>query len=319
MNLAASGSPVLNDRVGMASRGIPIGRRADVTLARWPIPGRYRAVPGGRAAAAAPGRRTGPAQGGSRHRAGAGPGAAAGWLAAPSPWCWSWLCWGPRPWRAAAGYPVGRRRTGPRPGTGPGCITPPTRAAGPGPVRGVPGVHRGSQVLLRAGHRSVRRRPADPGRITGRPDQGGATLYQQLAKMLYTPGRSGLAVEAEQVSLGIKLDLAYPKPQILRMYADVAYFGHGYYGLARGELRLLRRHAGRAQLAAGGDAGRPGPGALGRRPDRPLRGGAGQAGACAGPAGRHRQADPGAGRQRLPAAAGPGRRARRGVRRPSTP
>ena len=69
------------------------------------------------------------------------------------------------------------------------------------------------------------------GRITGRPDQGGATLYQQLAKMLYTPGRSGIAVQAEQVGLGIKLDLAYPKPRILQMYADVAYFGHGYYGL----------------------------------------------------------------------------------------
>jgi len=70
------------------------------------------------------------------------------------------------------------------------------------------------------------------GRIAGRPDQGGATLDQQLAKMLYTPGRSGVAIEAEQVGLGIKLDLAYPKWQILRMYADVAYFGHNYYGLA---------------------------------------------------------------------------------------
>lgn len=32
--------------------------------------------------------------------------------------------------------------------------------------------------------------------------------------------------------LGIKLDLNYSKAQILQMYADVAYFGHGYYGLA---------------------------------------------------------------------------------------
>ena len=70
------------------------------------------------------------------------------------------------------------------------------------------------------------------GRITGQPDQGGATLYQQLAKMLYTPGRGGVAVRAEQVILGIKLDVSYSKPQILRMYADVTYFGHGYYGLA---------------------------------------------------------------------------------------
>jgi membrane peptidoglycan carboxypeptidase len=69
------------------------------------------------------------------------------------------------------------------------------------------------------------------GRLTGRPDQGGATLYQQLAKMLYTSGRSGVAIEVEQVGLAIKLALTYPAPEILRMYADVAYFGNGYYGL----------------------------------------------------------------------------------------
>jgi membrane peptidoglycan carboxypeptidase len=70
------------------------------------------------------------------------------------------------------------------------------------------------------------------GRLTDRPDQGGATLYQQLAKMLYAPGQSGLLVEAEEAGLGIKLGLTYPKAQILRMYADVAYYGHHYYGLA---------------------------------------------------------------------------------------
>ena len=78
------------------------------------------------------------------------------------------------------------------------------------------------------------------GRFTGQPDQGGATLYQQLAKMLYTPGRSGAAVEAEQIILGIKLDLSYSKSQILRLYADVAYFGHGYYGLAQASCGYFR-------------------------------------------------------------------------------
>jgi membrane peptidoglycan carboxypeptidase len=69
--------------------------------------------------------------------------------------------------------------------------------------------------------------------VTGHGDQGGATLYQQLAKMLYTPGQSGFGVEVKQVMLGIKLDLAYSKAKVLRMYADVAYYGHGYYGLAQ--------------------------------------------------------------------------------------
>ena len=67
---------------------------------------------------------------------------------------------------------------------------------------------------------------------TGHGDQGGATLYQQLAKLLYTQGRSGASVEAEQVALAVKLYLTYSKQQILQMYADVAYFGNGYYGLA---------------------------------------------------------------------------------------
>ena len=70
------------------------------------------------------------------------------------------------------------------------------------------------------------------GRLDGGPDQGGSTLYQQLARMLYLPGRSAMLAKAEQVLLGIKLGLSYPKAQILQMYADVAYFGHGYYGLA---------------------------------------------------------------------------------------
>jgi penicillin-binding protein 1A len=61
--------------------------------------------------------------------------------------------------------------------------------------------------------------------------QGGATITQQLAKMLYTPGRSGLASEIEQVVMAVKLNFSYSKAQILQMYADVAYFGQNYYSL----------------------------------------------------------------------------------------
>ena len=68
--------------------------------------------------------------------------------------------------------------------------------------------------------------------LTGR-DQGGATLYQQLAKLLYGTHQGRLKVELYEVALGIKLKFSYSREQILRMYADVAYFGHGYYGAAR--------------------------------------------------------------------------------------
>jgi penicillin-binding protein 1A len=69
------------------------------------------------------------------------------------------------------------------------------------------------------------------GKITGHPDQGGSTLEQQLAKLLYTSGRGGFTVEAEQVMLAFKFNLSYSKAQILRMYAEVAYYGNQYYGL----------------------------------------------------------------------------------------
>jgi membrane peptidoglycan carboxypeptidase len=68
-------------------------------------------------------------------------------------------------------------------------------------------------------------------RVTGRTDQGGSTIDQQLAKNLYTSGRSGFTRDIEQVALAVKLNMTYSKPEILELYAEVAYYGHGYYGL----------------------------------------------------------------------------------------
>ncbi len=67
----------------------------------------------------------------------------------------------------------------------------------------------------------------------GGVDPGGSTLSQQLAKQLYTQGRSSLAADLEQVALAVKLNLAYSKARILQMYAATVYFGHGFYGLHR--------------------------------------------------------------------------------------
>lgn len=63
-------------------------------------------------------------------------------------------------------------------------------------------------------------------------DPGGSTLSQQLAKWLYTQGQSNTVWDdVEQMTLAVKLNVAYSKPQILRMYADTVYFGHQYFGL----------------------------------------------------------------------------------------
>jgi penicillin-binding protein 1A len=71
---------------------------------------------------------------------------------------------------------------------------------------------------------------------TGAPDQGGATIELQLAKMLYvgadSPRHGTLQGKLTEIALAFKLDLTYTKPEILRLYAEVAYYGHGFYGLA---------------------------------------------------------------------------------------
>jgi membrane peptidoglycan carboxypeptidase len=76
---------------------------------------------------------------------------------------------------------------------------------------------------------------AAKGAITGGPDQGGATLELQLAKLLYVgdnpPQHDGLSAKLTEVALAVKLDSMYSKAQILQLYAEVAYYGHGYYGL----------------------------------------------------------------------------------------
>lgn len=63
-------------------------------------------------------------------------------------------------------------------------------------------------------------------------DIGGATLPQQLAKLVYTPGRDSLRAQAEQVVLAVKLSARYAKAEILDLYENACYYGHGYYGVA---------------------------------------------------------------------------------------
>ena len=88
-------------------------------------------------------------------------------------------------------------------------------------------------------------------KLTGGQDQGGATIEQQLAKMLYTPAQAGLSAELEQVTLAVKLNNAYSKQQILRLYAEAAYYGHGYYGLEQASCGYFGRPASELTVVQG--------------------------------------------------------------------
>jgi len=84
--------------------------------------------------------------------------------------------------------------------------------------------------------------------VTGHTDGGGSTIDQQLAKNLYTSGHSSFVQIIEQVAMAIKLNGTYSRPEILRLYAEVAYYGHGYYGLAAASCGYFGRPAAELSL-----------------------------------------------------------------------
>lgn len=75
--------------------------------------------------------------------------------------------------------------------------------------------------------------------VTDNPNLGGATLEVQLAKLLYTPRRTGPLATAEQVVLAFKLDTGYTKTQVLAMYLDAACYGDGAYGITAAARRYF--------------------------------------------------------------------------------
>ncbi len=78
------------------------------------------------------------------------------------------------------------------------------------------------------------------GLVSGR-DRGGSTLHQQLARILYEDGATDPLAKARAVVLAVKIDRGWSNLDILRMYLDAAYFGHGFYGVdaaARGYFGL---------------------------------------------------------------------------------
>ena len=70
---------------------------------------------------------------------------------------------------------------------------------------------------------------AAKGLLTG-VDLGGSTLEQQLAKNVYEDGENGPLERVSAVVLAVKLDQEWTKDEVLRMYLDDGYFGHGYTG-----------------------------------------------------------------------------------------
>lgn len=68
------------------------------------------------------------------------------------------------------------------------------------------------------------------GRIT--VVQGGSTITQQLAKRLFTSGKRNIARKIHEALLSFQIEKRFTKNEILEMYFNQIYLGHGCHGIA---------------------------------------------------------------------------------------
>lgn len=66
---------------------------------------------------------------------------------------------------------------------------------------------------------------------SGSVKQGGSTITQQLAKQLYTGSNRTLYRKVSEFFIAKELERRYNKNQIMEMYCNQVYFGHGLYGV----------------------------------------------------------------------------------------
>lgn len=66
----------------------------------------------------------------------------------------------------------------------------------------------------------------------GRIVQGGSTITQQLAKRLFTEGEKTITRKIIEALLALQIEKKFSKREILEMYFNQIYLGHGCYGIA---------------------------------------------------------------------------------------
>ena len=61
--------------------------------------------------------------------------------------------------------------------------------------------------------------------------EGGSTITQQLAKVLFLTPDKSLERKLKEAVLALELERRYSKDRILEMYLNQIYFGHGAFGV----------------------------------------------------------------------------------------
>ena len=97
----------------------------------------------------------------------------------------------------------------------------------------------------------------------GRIIEGGSTITQQLAKNLFLTPERTLSRKIPEVLLTLQLEINYSKEDILTMYLNQIYFGHGAYGVETASGIFLVNQPGNSPwLKVPSWPGAPGPAAI---------------------------------------------------------
>ncbi len=78
--------------------------------------------------------------------------------------------------------------------------------------------------------------------------EGGSTITQQLAKILYLSPEKTITRKVKEAQLAIKIESELSKDEILELYLNRVYFGHGAYGVEMASQRYFGKHVGQINL-----------------------------------------------------------------------
>jgi len=85
--------------------------------------------------------------------------------------------------------------------------------------------------------------------IAGKIKEGGSTITQQLAKILFTSRRRTYFRKLKEAWLALQIEKLYTKKEILTFYLNQVYLGHGAYGVESASRLYFNKHVNQLNLA----------------------------------------------------------------------
>lgn len=85
--------------------------------------------------------------------------------------------------------------------------------------------------------------------LSRRKSQGGSTITQQLARVLFLTPEKSFTRKIKEALLAVEIEKHYSKDKILELYFNQVYFGHGAYGVEAAAQTYFKKSVGELNLA----------------------------------------------------------------------